>query len=295
MDLRQIKFFLNLADTLNFTRAAALSDVSQPALTKAIQRLEDEFGGQLIYRDGKDTRLTELGRTLRGEFEQIVQSAMRARRLAEMVTREQRTTISVGVVSTLAPKPVWPFLQTYLEAETGAEVILVSVKSGMARELVLSGAIDACFCSDVALNNPKLQSIALYRERLMLAVARGSALAQRDVVPMLKLREEAYIDRVDCEFRSAVIDHFMDQDVLMRPLLQSNREDWVQSAVADGFGVAMMPEYAKLNDAIVLRPVSGLTLSRQVELITVFGSATSPAIHRLREAASTYEWPASKV
>lgn len=295
MDLRQIKYFLSLADTLNFTRAAELSAVSQPALTKAIQRLEDEFGGQLVYRDGKDTRLTELGRTLRGEFEQIVQSEMRARQLAEMVTLEKRTTISVGVVSTLAPTPVWPFLQAYLEAETGTEVILLSIQSGMARELVLSGAVDACFCTDCTPNSPKLQSIALYRERLLLAVGRGSVLGELDSVPMRKLREEQYIDRIDCEFRTAVIDHFMDRDVLMRPSLQSNREDWVQSAVSGGFGVAMMPEHARLNDGIVLRPVNGLTLSRQVELITVFGSATSPAIGRLREAALAHEWPASKV
>ena len=73
MDFRQIRYFLNLTETLNFTRAAALSQVTQPALTKAIQKLEEEIGGQLLFRDGKDTRLTELGRTIRGEFEKIPQ------------------------------------------------------------------------------------------------------------------------------------------------------------------------------------------------------------------------------
>lgn len=295
MDLRQIRYFLNLADTLNFTRAAELSDVTQPALTKAIQKLEDEFGGQLIYRDGKDTRLTELGRTLRGEFEQIVQSEMRARELATMVNEEARTILSVGVVSTLPSKFIWPFLETFLEAETGTEIILSSVRPDMTRELVLSGALDACFSTDVALNNPKLQSIPLYRERLMVAVETDHAFAGLEVVPMQALREQNYIDRVDCEFRSAVIDHFMDQHVLMRPVLQSNREDWVQTAVSRGFGVAMVPEHASVLTDIELRPVSGLTLSRQVELITVFGSATSPAIRRLREAAKNHAWPASKV
>ena len=71
MDFNQIKFFLALAETLNFTRAAEQCNVSQPGLTNAIKKLEDELGGALVYRDGKNTRLTELGRTLRSQFENI--------------------------------------------------------------------------------------------------------------------------------------------------------------------------------------------------------------------------------
>lgn len=295
MELKQIRYFLNLADTLNFTRAAELSDVSQPALTKAIQRLEEELGGQLIFRDGKDTRLTELGRTIRGDFETIVKSEMKARELADLVVGERRTIVSIGVTDTMGPSPIWPFLEAFLAEETGTEMIITSIHSGMARELVLSGALDACFCSDVALDNPKLQGLPLYRERLLLATARGHRFADLDIVPMMALREEKYIDRVKCEFRSRAIDHFMDQDVLVRPQVQSDREDWVQSAIARDFGVSLVPEHARVSDEVVFVPVSGLNLSREISLISVFGSATSPAIRRLRDAAKTYDWPASKV
>jgi DNA-binding transcriptional LysR family regulator len=59
MELNQVSYFINLAETLNFTAAARLSGVSQPSLTRAIRRLEDELGGPLIYRDGKNSRLTD--------------------------------------------------------------------------------------------------------------------------------------------------------------------------------------------------------------------------------------------
>ena len=62
MELFQVRYFLSLAKTLNFTRAAEACNVSQPALTRAIQKLEDEFGGPLIYRERSLTQLTELGR-----------------------------------------------------------------------------------------------------------------------------------------------------------------------------------------------------------------------------------------
>jgi DNA-binding transcriptional LysR family regulator len=295
MDLKQIRYFLNLADTLNFTRAAQLSDVSQPALTKAIQRLEDELGGRLIYRDGKDTRLTELGRTLRGEFETIISTEMRARELADLVTREKRTRISIGIANTMGPNPVWPFLETFLSDMPDVEAVIQSVRPQMAEEMVLSGAIDACFYNSVNLANPKLQAIPLYRERLMLAAGRDHEFSALDAVPMKALRSEMYIDRIKCEFREAVIEHFMDQDVLARPVIQSDREDWVQNAIARGFGISMLPEHSVVVDGIKLTPVSGLSLSREVGLLTVFGSATAPAIQRLRARAGDYDWPASKV
>ncbi|MFC3860619.1 LysR family transcriptional regulator [Deinococcus antarcticus] len=50
MELNQVSYFINLAETLNFTAAARLSGVSQPSLTRAIRRLEEELGGPLIYK-----------------------------------------------------------------------------------------------------------------------------------------------------------------------------------------------------------------------------------------------------
>src|SRR3546814_12018719 len=71
MELNQVSYFINLAETLNFTAAARLSGVSQPSLTRAIRRLEEELGGPLIYRDGKNSRLTALGQDVEMEFKRI--------------------------------------------------------------------------------------------------------------------------------------------------------------------------------------------------------------------------------
>jgi len=61
MELFQVRYFLALAKTLNFMRAAETCNVSQPALTRAIQKLEEELGGPLIYRERSLTQLTERG------------------------------------------------------------------------------------------------------------------------------------------------------------------------------------------------------------------------------------------
>lgn len=291
MDLSQIRYFLYLAETLNFTRAAALSQISQPALTKAIRRLEEELGGQLVYRGGKDTRLTELGRTIRGEFEKIVMSAMRARELADQVVNEDRTIITLGVAATLAPEPVSGFLDAFLRDMREVEVLIESINPELASELVLAGALDACFCIDVDAANPKLQAIDLFRERLLVATARDHRFATMAAVPLAELADESYLDRVNCDFRARPIEYFMDHDVVMHPQLRSDREDWIQHAVARGFGITMLPEHSVLRDDIHLTSVSGLDLSRKVSLLTIFGSGTAPAIRRLRKAAKAHDWP----
>jgi DNA-binding transcriptional LysR family regulator len=62
MELHQVRYFLAVASTLNFTRAAEQCNVTQPALTKGVQKLEQELGGQLIYRERQLTQLTDLGK-----------------------------------------------------------------------------------------------------------------------------------------------------------------------------------------------------------------------------------------
>ncbi len=62
MELRQIRYFPAVVSTLNSTRAAEQCNVTQPALTKGVQKLEQELGGQLIHRERQLTQLTDLGK-----------------------------------------------------------------------------------------------------------------------------------------------------------------------------------------------------------------------------------------
>ncbi|MFK7943544.1 MAG: LysR family transcriptional regulator [Paracoccaceae bacterium] len=72
MEIHQMRYFVAMSEHLNFTHAAETCNVSQPALTRAIQKLEDELGGPLFRREGRRTHLTELGRMVRPRFEQAL-------------------------------------------------------------------------------------------------------------------------------------------------------------------------------------------------------------------------------
>ena len=81
MDMHHVKYFLAVCDALNFTRAAEQCHVSQPALSRAIQQLEEEVGGLLFRRERNLTHITDLGALIRPRLERIRdQAAERAQR-----------------------------------------------------------------------------------------------------------------------------------------------------------------------------------------------------------------------
>jgi len=290
MDLQQVRYFLNLADTLNFSRAAELSQVKQPAITKAIQKLEDELGGPLIYRDGKDTRLSELGRNLRGEFEKIIASEMRVRELAEQVVNEDRISLTIGIANTIGPDRIMRFISRFLSEMPQLEIVVDSVNPKHANDLVLSGALDAGFCTDTYALNPKLEIVELYGENLLLASAEQHRFAEYSEIPPAEMAKEHYIDRINCEFRRQVADYFMDHNILMRPHFRSDREEWVQQSISIGLGVAMIPEHSVIHPNLRLTPVRGMEISRKVHFTTIFGSSSAPAARRLLAAIKDYCW-----
>ena len=82
MEMHQVRYFLAVADTLNFTRAAEQCHVSQPALTRAIQQLEEELGGLLLRRERKLTHLTDFGRLIEPHLRQLFADAEAAKSTA---------------------------------------------------------------------------------------------------------------------------------------------------------------------------------------------------------------------
>ena len=290
MDLNQVRYFLNLAESLNFTEAARVSGISQPSLTKAIQRLEDEFGGPVLYRDGKDTRLTALGCDLIVEFMRIQSALENITELAENSVAGRSRKINIGVASTIAPRVFAKFWALVLKELPEVELLLHPLNPGEAEAEVLSGKYDMCLLTNPPEPNFKLTIQPLFQERLRLALASHHPLAGTDEITPEQMMEQPYIDRMHCEFRTQLIKHFMDRNIVMRPRFQSEREDWVQQMVAQGAGVCSLPEHSAIVDGIVLRAVKGLTLSRNISMVAVSGSANPREVRVILGLSKDFNW-----
>lgn len=290
MEFQQVRYFLNLSDTLNFTEAAMRSGVSQPTLTRAIQRLEQELGGILVYRDGKDTRLTALGRDIQAEFAAIDESERRVLALSQNRVRGRRETVTVGVSHTVAPALITGFIAHALRQLPTLELILQPIVRDQAAEMLLAGQIDGCFTSDAITGNAKLATVEMFNERLLLAMAETDPLAAGIDVSLEKLAEQSYLDRLHCEFRARVNGALRDRAIVMMPRLRSEREDLIQQAVASGIGVCMLPEFSAIVGGLALRPVRGIDLARDVSFQSISGSATAMALRQLRLLVERYQW-----
>jgi LysR family hydrogen peroxide-inducible transcriptional activator len=290
MDINQITYFLNLADTLNFTEAARRSGVAQPSLTKSIGRLEEELGGSLLYRDGKDSRLTALGREIQIEFMRIESGLMNVRELAENSVRGRKRVLSLGVAPTIAPNAFSGFIQHVLTQLPSVELNVHTLVAGEGAEEVLSGKYDACILPKKPKENFKLSVLPLFCERYLLAFAEGHSFAKHVEIPAAEMAKETYVDRLSCEFHSQIIAHFMDRKILMYPRFSSDREEWVQQIVAAGNAVCIMPERSATVAGIDARPVEKMDLKREVVLVAVSGNGTPAELRQVLRMAANHKW-----
>lgn len=294
MNIVQIGHYLKLTETLSFTQAAKECGVTQPTLTRSIQRLEDQLGGQLLFRDGKDTRLTALGLAVRAEFEAILRSEERIRSIAHHNRNGNLEKLSLGIISTITPMELSPFIKQAMTEIASTEVVIHPVSRTSGIELVLSGTLDGCFVAHQPDANPKLSIIELYEERLMLACGPGHRFAGLASVPPTKLSGEIYVDRLNCEFREEVAAFLDEHSSVPFPRLRSEREDWLQEVVVGNCGICMLPEYSVLSPDLRLISLEGIDLRRKIRFVSVSGSGTAMVLQQFRKLLAAQDWSRRK-
>src|SRR5271166_6771741 len=125
MELHEVRYFLAMSRTLNFTRAAEICNVTQPALTRAIQKIEDELGGLLFSRERSNTHLTELGRMLQPQFEAMIENAETVRQTATRFLRLEGAQLTLGVMCTIGPLRFVSFLSRFRGMHPGIDLTLI--------------------------------------------------------------------------------------------------------------------------------------------------------------------------
>src|SRR3984957_14047166 len=133
MELHQIRYFLAVANTRNFTRAAEQCNVTQPALTKRVQRLEQELGGQLIFRERQLTHLTDLGKEVLPMLERTLASAEAVRRRAQEFQRKEVAPLRIGLAPSISASLV---LDPIAEIAKFVPGLHVELREGAAEKLV---------------------------------------------------------------------------------------------------------------------------------------------------------------
>jgi LysR family hydrogen peroxide-inducible transcriptional activator len=289
VEIAQVRYFLTLCRELNFTRAAELCHVSQPALTKAIKNLEEELGGELFRRERGNTHLTDLGLLMRPHLEQVSAATEMAREEALSFRKVKTAPLRLGVMCTISPQVMVGFLRAVRERIPAVDLAISEYPGPALIETMLKGALDIALVGMPKLP-PRLAAIPLYTERYGVAFAKGHRFEKLNAIPARELANENYVERMLCEYQ----DHWdamklvWDVDVNVR--YRSEREDWVQALLAAGMGCAIVPEFMPRLSNVTLRLLTEPGVARTISLVTVAGRRQSPAAKAVVDLARRYRW-----
>lgn len=292
MEMHQVRYFLAVCETLNFTRAAERCFVSQPSLTQAIKKLEDELGGTLFLRERGRVALTALGEALRPSFEQILGETQSVVYTAHHLLQLQKAPLVVGVLETIGPDMPTSFLSAFKTAHPDVEVELATIGHRDLLDDLERGRVEVALTSLVQPLPPAFAAQVLYEERYVVIFPPGHRFRRYDEVPLAKVSGEPYVDRLACELRDAVLETCRQRKVDLYATHRSSSETWVQAMVRSGMGFAFMPAYSVTLAGLHARPLVDPVVSRPVALVTPAERETSPAAAAFAEAARAHAWSA---
>ena len=290
MELHQIRYFLAVAETLNFTRAAERCNVTQPTLTRAVQKLEQDLGGTLFHRERGRTHLTQLGREMRWRLASISEQTQEAEKVAREILNLERASLNLGIMCTIGPAKLMPFLGRFEQDHPGLEIHLHETTPQSMAEDLLKGDLDLAFLGLPTPLPERFDSLPLYRENMVVSFAPGHRFESMKQIPILELEGERYLDRLNCEFRELWFDLLEEKEVTISVPYSSAREDWIQNMVKADMGISILPEHSIETAGIEFRPTSDPYIDRSVEIVTVSGRQHSVALAAFLRACRAEDW-----
>ncbi len=293
MEMQQIRYFAALAETLNFTRAAERCNVTQPALTRAIQGLEAELGGPLFHRERSKTHLSELGRMMLPYIQGIIDQASTAKDAAKAFGRLDDVHLKMGAMCTIGPAIVSTFIARFCETHPEVTVSVVDDGAKALADRLIAGELELALLAFPDGLDVCFHGLPLFVERFVLVVHPTHRLANYESVPCRELDGEPYINRTNCEYYDWVHEQFVGQGIRTRKVFSSQRDDWVQGMIKVGMGIGYFPEYSATDADLVVRPLTDPEFSRTVMLVTVRGRPHSPAVGAFVRQARAEKWEES--
>jgi LysR family hydrogen peroxide-inducible transcriptional activator len=291
MEMHEVRYFFALCEELNFTRAAQRCNVAQPSLTRAIRKLEQEFGGPLFHRERAKTHLSELGRTVLPYLKQIYEGAESAKQHAQDFIRLKKTGLRLGLMCTIAPDVLLDLVSAVRTRHPGVALQLLDAAAAKLEERLLAGDLEvAIYATPMAPPNERLHYLPLFREQFVIIMHPQHRLAGRPMVRVRDLDGEGYLSRINCEYGGPADQVFNEQRVECPTIYESERDDWILAMAAAGLGIGFMPGLCANHPGVVSRPLIEPEFWREVALVTVRGRPHSPAVGALVAEAMRVAW-----
>jgi len=178
MELRHLRYFVAVAEELNFSRAAQRLHIAQPALSNQIKALENELGVQLLDRTRRIVRLTEAGTTLLADARPLLAGAQMAELHARGAQKGETGTIHIGYVLTAANARLASIIKAFRQNYPGVEPDLAQLATGAQITALKNRRLDVGFVRP-PVNASEIETEVIGQEKMVLAVSSGDPLARK--------------------------------------------------------------------------------------------------------------------
>jgi DNA-binding transcriptional LysR family regulator len=289
VELHQVRYFLAVAKTLNFTRAAEHCNVTQPALTKAVQKLEHELGGPLLLRERNLTQLTDLGKQVLPMLERTLASAEAVRTTAREFGRREVAPLRLGLSPSVSAALVLQPLADVLDHVPGLRLELCEASPEVLVAMLLNGEVNAALMDGLDASGDRIDSWTLFRERFVVLVDAEHPFAGNSEIGLEDLRGQTMLERVGHDgrdsFRQTVF-----EGVEPRFGHRSKHDTQLQHLAAAGFGVLISPEHMPRHPGLMAVPLRSDVAWREIHLAVVQGRRYSPALEAFVKVARLRDW-----
>jgi len=299
MELRHLRYFIAVAEELNFRRAAERLHISQPPLTTQLQQLEEEIGVKLLERDSHHVALTAAGGVFLQSCRQLLSDADAAAQAARRAARGEMGRLAIGFIPSLAHGIVPSLLRDYRRRFPDVELILAEMDTSQQLEELMARRLDVGLMGAwLPLENTELDLVAIAEEPLIAALPEDHSLAQRRTLHLAALSHEKFVlaSRQNASGYNRWLIRLCEKAGFKPQIVRESyrRTTTVLNYVAAGFGVTIVPaQFSRV-------PTSGIVfvpLARRTPLYRYCAfwrrDGCTPVLERFITAARAFKTPGS--
>ncbi|PZH15731.1 LysR family transcriptional regulator [Streptomyces sp. NTH33] len=282
MELRQLEYFVAVAEEQNFTRAAERVHISQSGVSAQIRQLERELGAELFDRSARTVTLTVAGKAALEHARAALAAAGAVGQAVGEVTDLIRGRLTVGMVIGCTLTPLFDALAAFHRAHPGVEITLLEDSSDRLVEKVRTGAIDLALIGAATATPDGLDALTIISERLVAAVPAGHPLTKQRRVTLYDLIAYPIVCMPPGTGLRTVFDQACAAQSLQPAItLQASAADAIADLAARGLAVAILSDSmaAHYRDRLTARTIEDVDTPALLALI--WKSAHSPGMREL--------------
>lgn len=282
MDWRQLEYFRTVARLQHVTRAAERLGMTQPALSRAMTRLERELGLPLFQRTGRSIRLTRYGAAFLPRVERALTEVEEGRRELADLSGAAAGVVALGFLRTLGAEYVPQLVRRYRAGHPDVRFTFSQDNGSVLERELEAGELDLCFMP-VPVDNPRLEVRHVADQELVLIVPPDHALAGRRSVRLRDVAEEPFVSfKAGHAMRKVVDDLCAAAGFAPQITFEGDESSSVRGFVAAGLGVAIVPIPGTTRGIALLR-VAEPVARRSIGVVWVRDRYVSETVRVFRE------------